>query len=75
MELLATYDLTSENNNFNKSSSYSNAKYISTDQVEMKETENIQAIRLSIYPKTFLVFLALFSLHLNGFFKMVFILA
>ena len=54
MELLATYDLTSETNNFNKSSS-TNMKYISTDQVEMKEAENLHAIRLSIYPKTFLV--------------------
>ena len=53
MELLATYDLTSENN-YNQHAS-SNSKYIATDQIEMQEAENLQAIRLSIYPKSFLV--------------------
>lgn len=64
MELLATYDLTSENPNYNKTSS-TNMKYISTDQVEMKEAENLQAIRLSIYQKNFLVNHYFFKLPIN----------
>ena len=66
MELLATYDLTSENPNYNKTSS-TNMKYISTDQVEMKEAENLQAIRLSIYQKNFLVYHYFSKFPLNYF--------
>ena len=53
MELLATYDLTSESN-YNQHAS-SNSKYLSTDQIEMQEPENLQSIRLSIFSKHFLV--------------------
>lgn len=57
MELLATYDLTENNNDnvYDLTKSDFQAKYISTDLIE-QESENIQAIRLSIYPKSFLVF-------------------
>lgn len=57
MELLATYDLTSENNEktFKTNKNEFSTKYISTDLIE-QESENIQAIRLSIYQKSYLVF-------------------
>lgn len=71
MELLATYDLTSENPNYNKGGSSANMKYISTDQIEMKEAENIQAIRLSIYPKNFLVKSLFFSKEVCYFLKFI----
>lgn len=57
MELLATYDLTENNHDhvYDLNKPDFQTKYISTDLIE-QESENIQAIRLSIYPRSFLVY-------------------